>query len=60
MPEKPIYVVGLTALNLAGLTHFLSTRAGMRVQLYSEHPLPGRIDEIPVAAQFERHETLTL
>jgi hypothetical protein len=60
MPEKPIYVGGLTALNLAGLTHFLSTGAGMRVQLYSEHPLPGRIDEIPVSAQFERHGTLTL
>lgn len=60
MPEKPIYVGDSTAPNLADLIHFLSTGAGMRVQLYSEHPLPGRIDEIPVSAQFERHGTLTL
>ncbi|MCL1476832.1 MAG: AbiEi antitoxin N-terminal domain-containing protein [Marinobacter sp.] len=44
MSEKPIHVGGLTALDLAGLTHFLSTSAEVRIQLYSEPPLT-RLDQ---------------
>ncbi len=60
MSDKPIHVGGLTALDISGLTHFLSTSAEVRVQLYSESPLPGWISRIPVAARFKRHSTLRL
>lgn len=60
MSKEPIQVGGLTALDLAGLTHFLSTSAEVRIQLYSESPLPRWIRRIPVAAHFKRHGTLRL
>lgn len=60
MSEKPVHVGGLTALDLTGLTHFLSTSAEVRIQLYSEYPLPAWISRIAVTATFERHGTLRL
>ncbi|MFN2360978.1 MAG: type IV toxin-antitoxin system AbiEi family antitoxin domain-containing protein [Marinobacter sp.] len=60
MSEKPIHVGGLTALDLAGLTHFLSTNSEVGVHLFSESPLPGWIKRIQVVARFEHHSTLRL
>jgi hypothetical protein len=60
MSKEPIQVGGLTALDFVGLTHFLSTSAGVRIQLYSSGPLPGWISRIPITAHFERHGTLRL
>ena len=60
MSEKPIHVGGLTALDLAGLTHFLLTGSEVRVHIFSESPLPSWINRIPLAARFERHSTLRL
>jgi len=60
MSEKPTHVGGLTALDIAGLTHFLSASAEVRIQVYSEHPLPAWISKIAVAATFEHHGTLRL
>ncbi|WP_372927472.1 type IV toxin-antitoxin system AbiEi family antitoxin domain-containing protein [Marinobacter sp.] len=60
MSEKPIHVGGLTALDLAGLTHFLSTSSEVRIDMFSESPLPSWINRIQVDAQFERHKTLRL
>ncbi|MFC4259626.1 type IV toxin-antitoxin system AbiEi family antitoxin domain-containing protein [Marinobacter lacisalsi] len=60
MSEQPIHVGGLTALDLAGFTHFLSTSSEVRVHIFSESPLPGWINRIPVAAHFERHSTARL
>jgi hypothetical protein len=60
MYQKSFHVGGLTALDLAGLTHFLSTGSDVRVDIFSESPLPGWINRIPVAAHFERHSTVRL
>lgn len=60
MSEKPVHVGGLTALDIAGLTHFLSTSEEVRIPLFSESPLPAWIKKVPVAATFEGHGTLRL
>lgn len=57
---RTIHVGGLTALDLAGLTHFLLTGSEVRVHIFSESPLPSWINRIPLAARFERHSTLRL
>jgi len=60
MSQQPVHVGGLTALDLAGLTHFLSTNSEVRVHLFSESPLPGWINRIQAFARFEHHSTLRL
>lgn len=60
MSDKPIHVGGLTALDLAGLTHFLSTNSEVPIHMFSESPLPTWINRIPVVAHFERHSTVRL
>lgn len=60
MSEKPIHVGGLAALDLAGLTHFLSVSAETRIQLYSGSPLPGWLGRIPIDVHLEHHSTVRL
>ncbi len=60
MSDKSVHVGGLTALNLAGFTHFLSMSAEESIELYSESPLPGWLHRIPINVQFERCSTLRL
>jgi len=60
MSETPIHVGGLSALELAGLTHFLSINQQTRVHLYTSSPLPGWVQRIAIDACFERHSTLRL
>lgn len=60
MSDKPFHVGGLTALNLAGLTHFLAVNTDARIKLYSESPLPGWLRRIPIDVHFERYSTLRL
>lgn len=60
MSKEPIHVGGLTALNLAGLSHFLEAHAKTQVTLYSDAPLPNWLNRISVRAQFEWHGTRRL
>jgi hypothetical protein len=60
MSEQPIHVGGLTALELAGLTHFLLTASEIQVHLFLESRLPPWVNRIPVNAKFEQHGTVRL
>lgn len=60
MSPNPIHVGGLSALELAGLTHYLSFSQHTQIHLYTCVPLPGWIRRITVNASFERHSTLRL
>ena len=60
MLGKPIHVGGLTALHLAGYSHFLSFSAEERIELYSESPLPGWLRRVPIDVVFDRGSTTRL
>lgn len=57
MSDQPIHVGGLTALELAGLGHYLSKRSEPQIHLYSESALPVWLSRIPLSAKFEWHGT---
>lgn len=60
MSKEPIHVGGLTALDLAGLSHFLEANPAPLVALYSDVPLPSWITRVSVRAKFEWHGTRRL
>ncbi|CFU84809.1 AbiEi antitoxin N-terminal domain-containing protein [Yersinia pseudotuberculosis] len=57
MSEQPIHVGGLTALELAGLGHYLSKGAEQHIHLWSEAALPTWLNRVPLNAKFKWHGT---
>ncbi|MDR3612192.1 MAG: type IV toxin-antitoxin system AbiEi family antitoxin domain-containing protein [Candidatus Obscuribacterales bacterium] len=50
--EVPVTVGGRTALELQGLSHYLSRTAPSKIQLYGSAPLPTWINKLPLKEQF--------
>ncbi|KMW73163.1 hypothetical protein TI10_08600 [Photorhabdus luminescens subsp. luminescens] len=60
MSETPIHLGGLTALEIAGLAHYV-TRSHIRtVHLYSSEPLPRWLTRVPLDVYFKGHRTQAL
>jgi len=55
-----VVVGGLTALDLQGYGHYLSFAKPFRVQLYSNAPLPGWINEVVEGVDFDYHSDQAL
>nr|WP_235009262.1 type IV toxin-antitoxin system AbiEi family antitoxin domain-containing protein [Marinobacterium lutimaris] len=57
MSESPVHVGGLTALELEGLSHYLSKGNNPRIHLYSDSPPPRWLSRIKIHTQLEWHGT---
>ncbi len=60
MSEYPLHVGGLTALELLGLGHYLSSEAVKTVHLYSEEKLPTWLSKLNPGIRYEWHGTKRL
>jgi hypothetical protein len=56
--KVPVTVGGRTALELHGLSHYLSMSAASQVHLYTPEPLPTWVSKLPLKQQFMFHSTL--
>ncbi|TDB48399.1 type IV toxin-antitoxin system AbiEi family antitoxin [Photorhabdus khanii] len=60
MSKTPVHLGGLTALEIAGLAHYI-TRSHIRtVHLYSSGPLPRWLTRVPLDVYFKGHRTQVL
>jgi hypothetical protein len=57
MSNKPVHVGGMTALELSGLTHYLTSHGKKTIHLYSESKLPGWLNTVSVKYEFRGHGT---
>jgi hypothetical protein len=53
--EVPVHVGGRTALELAGLGHYVRMDGLPDVHLYASEPLPGWLNRVPADARFVSH-----
>lgn len=60
MSETPIHVGGLTALEIAGLSHYSSRSTPQSIHLYSNEPLPRWLARIALEVRLEGHRTKML
>jgi hypothetical protein len=60
MSNAPVYVGGLSALALLGLSQYLSSSTAQNVHLYSKAALPRWIARLPLDVHFTWHGTLRL
>ncbi len=60
MSEIPVYVGGVTALELCGHVHYLSPSPKKSVHLYSENKLPAWVNRVNVESAFYWHGVKTL
>lgn len=55
--EVPVAIGGRTALELYGLSHYLSMAVPAEVHLYGSEPPPGWVNKLPLKQQFVFHST---
>lgn len=60
MAEQPVHAGGLTALELAGVTQYLSLSSRAHVHLYAAKPLPRWLGRLSMEARFTWHGTRRL
>ena len=58
--ESPVDVGGMTALQLEGFAHYLSTNRQVIVELYSEAKAPAWLKRLNIGASFRWHNAKTL
>lgn len=57
MSEKAVHIGGISALDLAGVTHYLTPHGKKVIHLFSENTLPTWLNKISAKYEFRRHGT---
>lgn len=60
MAATPIHVGGITALEIAGLAHYLSVSDARLIHLYSVNAVPRWLSRLSLKVEFKAHKTTAL
>lgn len=60
MSEKAVHMGGISALELSGFSHYLTSPEKQQIHLYSENKLPSWLNKIPAKFNFYGHGTKRL